>query len=361
MQTPLFNHHVALGAKMVNFAGWEMPIYYKQGINHEHLVVRNHVGLFDVSHMGRIVIIGPDTETFLDYLSTNAIAGKDDYLAIYNVFCNASGGCIDDVLVYRINSEHAFVVVNASNRQKDLNHLLDIKNKLNFNVSIFEKYSGEGILAIQGPHALRLIADLFPNSLLIKPMHFAFEECNGEEFILSRTGYTGAGGFEIYASSNKIIELWELFLNKGKAYGIEPIGLGARNTLRLEMGYALYGHEISDDIAPNESVSRWTIKWKKAVFLGKEALVALEQSPEKRSEYGIMVLGNGIIRDGYKVYEHEKNTEIGSVTSGSFSPSLEKGIGIVLVKNHLSVGDKVDVDVRGRRIICEVVQMPFYK
>lgn len=356
MKTALYEKHCALGAKIVNFAGWEMPLQYK-GIAQEHLIVRHGVGIFDVSHMGRILISGNEAEILLDYLSTNSIAGKPNMSATYTVWSDGLGGCVDDLIVYKKDPLHFFVVVNASNRLKDLEHLK--RYSMAFDVQIEETFSTEGILAIQGPHAIQVAKRIFPEIAELKPMHLLFSQYKEQSIILSGTGYTGAGGLEIYAPNSIIVDLWDLFLQTGQVEGIQPIGLGARDTLRLEMGYALYGHELSDTISPSESVSRWTIRWKKKDFLGKQKLQQLENDPKKRSEYGIVLSDNRIAREGYEVYQGDKL--LGQVTSGSFSPSLNKSIAIILVEGKLNQGDFVEVQIRQSRVKGEVVSLPFYK
>jgi aminomethyltransferase len=356
MKTPLYDRHVALGAKIVDFQGWEMPVQY-QGIIQEHLNVRQNVGLFDVSHMGRILVEGPEAEKFLDYLSTNKISGKADLTATYTVWSLPKGGCVDDVIVYKVNSDHFFVIVNAGNRQKDLEHILTESRK--FDVVIQDRYTQDGILAIQGPKAQILMSHLFSEANSLKHMHFCFVNYSGQSIVLSRTGYTGAGGFEIYGPNSVIVELWDRILQEGKPYGILPIGLGARDTLRLEMGYALYGHEIDEVISANESVSAWTVKWDKPQFLGKEALMRIEQDPNKRSEYGIILIDKGIARAGYEVLLNDQ--KIGIVTSGTHSPSLNQAIAIILVKRTLQPNDLVEVQIRQNRCKAKVVKLPFVK
>lgn len=354
MRTGIYDKHCVLGAKIVEFAGWDMPVYYR-GIIHEHRVVRQKVGIFDVSHMGRIHVKGPDTERFLDYLSTNTIAKKKDFTATYTVWCLESGGSLDDLIVYRISQTEFFVVVNASNRKKDLEHLHRLSNR--YEVIIKERYQ-DGIIAIQGPQAKSLVGQVFDVVDELKPMCFLPVAYHGEEIFLSGTGYTGAGGVEIYASMPAIVDLWDRMLAVGEKYGIEPIGLGARDTLRLEMGYALYGHELNEDIAPTESVSAWTVKWNKENFLGMSALKELQHSPKKRAEYGIVLQGKGIAREGYKVYKEGR--QIGKVTSGTMSPSLHKAIAIILVEGKLQEGDNLEVQIRHRSCPAKVVQLPFY-
>ncbi|MBA3817220.1 MAG: glycine cleavage system aminomethyltransferase GcvT, partial [Parachlamydiaceae bacterium] len=337
MKTALYAEHLALGAKMVDFGGWEMPIQYK-GIIHEHLVVRQNVGIFDVSHMGRIIIEGNDAECLLNNLSTNVI-NKFDGSATYTVWCDLDGMCVDDLIVYKENSHHFFIVVNAGNRQKDLMHLK--QQAMGWDVTITDTYEDGGILAIQGPLAAKLIFSLFPQASSLKHMHFISSSYEGQEILIARTGYTGEEGFEIYASNAATVNLWNLLLKEGQKYQIEPIGLGARDTLRLEMGYALYGHEISATIAPTESVSAWTVKLSQHDFLGKPKLQSLEMLSTKRHAYGIILQDKGIAREGCEVFN--LGTLIGKVTSGTFSPSLNQAIAIVLVEKNLQEGDSVDV------------------
>lgn len=304
--------------------------------------------------MGRILVEGKEAGALLEYLSTNHITSKPDFSATYTTWAHANGGCVDDVIIYKQNAESYFVIVNASNRQKDLDHLKHYSGS--YNVSIKDRFSEEGILALQGPKAIELLQLLFPSLKHVKPMRFQIVDFEGNPMIVSGTGYTGAGGVEIYGPSKQIVLLWDLLLEKGKPYEIEPIGLGARDTLRLEKGYALYGHELSDSISPNESVAAWTVHWDKN-FLGKDTLIALEKNPNKRSAYGIIVQDRGIAREGCDVYN--EHTKIGKVTSGSFSPLLNKSIALILVHGQYRTGDKLYVEVRGQRLLAHVAELPF--
>jgi aminomethyltransferase len=352
-ETILHPKHRELGAKLAEFAGFEMPIQYK-GIIHEHNAVRENVGIFDVSHMGRIVVKGPEAEDLLDFLSTNKIAGKKAGSATYTVWCHPHGGCVDDMLVYRLDEDEFFVVVNASNREKDLAHLK--KHAEPYEVEIVPCYESEGILAVQGAKAVDLVSEIFPEASEMKPMKVRRAEFNGDTVLLASTGYTGSGGFEIYASNEMIDCLWDLFLEKGQPYGIEPAGLGARDTLRLEVGLALYGHELADDIYPTETVSAWTVKMNGRDFVGKEALEKLQA---KRHQYGAVVDGSGIAREGSDVFF--KGERVGKVTSGSFSPSLKQAIAIVLVDRKFDIDDTLEIQVRQRKLPARVIKMPFYK
>lgn len=353
MKTGLYEKHLSLGAKMVDFAGWSMPVQY-QGIIQEHLAVRERAGIFDVSHMGRVIIQGPDAEPFLDFLSTNSIVGKKDLSATYTVWCYTTGGSVDDLIVYKQNKELFFVIVNASNREKDLAHLKSFA--ASFNVEIIDRYS-DGILAIQGPKAKGIVRQALEEVDALKPMRFALAKYQGEELILSETGYTGAGGVEIYAPMPLVVKLWDLFLELGKEAGLKPAGLGARNTLRLEMGYALYGHELGSAISPSESVSSWTVKWDKPDFLGKDSLLKLEEGPKKRHQYGIIMTDKGVAREDYPVYCEDQL--IGKVTSGTMSPTLGRAIAIIMVDKALGEGDRVSVQIRSNKVGGKVVKLPF--
>lgn len=329
-KTALHAHHIALKAKMVNFCDFEMPLYY-QGIIPEHLAVRNSVGIFDVSHMGVIFVTGKEAVSFLDSLFTNQIAGKENFSAIYGVFPNEMGGAVDDVIIYKINDEKLFLVANACNRKKDLDHLTTYAK--GFDVKISDRFDEFGILSIQGPKALELGA--LPSNL--KPMHF-FEE---NDVYVARTGYTGEKGFEVIAKEEEIVKLWDFFTEKGAI----PIGLGARDSLRLEKGYALYGHELKED----ESVSSWTIKWNKD-FLGKERV-------NKKFIFGVILQDNVIARENFHVYKGLK--KIGHVTSGGFSPILKKAIAMILVEENLKIADVVEIEIRNKMHCAEIVQLPF--
>jgi aminomethyltransferase len=352
MKTVLYEKHCALGAKMVEFSGWEMPLQY-QGIIAEHHNVRQRVGLFDVSHMGRILISGKDAEPFLEFICTNRIAGKKNFSVIYTVLAAETGGCIDDVLVYKQDSEHFFLVCNAGNRQQVLKHLQEYSK--DFNVLIKDHFSEDGILSLQGPLASPIVKELF-GILNLKAMQFCPATYKGQKIILSTTGYTGAGGFEFYASNSIIPDLWDQLLLIGKLYGIMPVGLGARDTLRLEMGYALYGHEISETIASIESVAAWAVKLDKENFLGKQSLVDLK-SGGMRSEYAIEMQDAGIARAGYDVVIG--GNKIGIVTSGTHSPTLNKAIAIVLVDRKLQKNDQVEVKIRSNLCKAKIVDLPF--
>lgn len=315
-----------------------MPLRYK-GIVHEHIAVRNKAGVFDISHMGRILISGPDAEEFLDFLSTNHIKEKSDGTAIYTVWCNEEGGSVDDVIVYKESPTEFFVIVNAANRQKDLDHILGYSR--NYQVNIENRFKEDGILSLQGP----LASEYFPEAAQLKHMHFMRM---GKDLVVSRTGYTGSDGFEFYGPYSVVVDLWDRFLKAG----VEPVGLGARDTLRLEMGYALYGHELTDTISPTESVAAWTVKDDKN-FVGKAAL------KNKRHAYGIKMIDPGIPREKYPIYR--EGVEIGQVTSGTFSPSLNQGIALILVDMPLQIDEHVEVAIRSKLCRAQVASLPFIR
>lgn len=346
MQTCLYDRHLKLNAKMVDFSGWQMPIQYA-GIRQEHLAVRSGAGIFDVSHMGRVKVEGKDAESFLDYLSTNKIAGKANLTATYTVWCYEDGTCVDDVIIYRVSQEKFYVILNASNREKDLNHLKRYAES--FEVTITPLFS-EAIIAVQGPKALAYLEPLLGSLLDLKTMRFKMLNEREESFIAA-TGYTGEKGFEIAGPSSFITFLWDQLVETG----VVPIGLGARDTLRLEKGYALYGHELSDKIVVTDSISNWTVKMDKANFLGKEVLQNKER--QKRFTKAIELIDKGIAREGNAVFYKEK--EIGVVSSGTFSPSLDKAIALALINEDLKVDEVVEIQVRSNKLKAKVVHLPF--
>lgn len=356
MKTVLYDAHVALGAKMVDFCGWQMPLQYK-GVLHEQKVVREAVGLFDVSHMGRVYVEGTDAERLLDSLSTNKIASKPDLSATYTAWCLPSGGCVDDLIIYRYRKDKFFIIFNAGNRQKDLLHLKDYAS--GFDVTIRDRFNDDGILALQGPLAKDLIVQLFPTAANLTAMHLIEFPYEGEMITLSATGYTGAGGYEIFATNNTIYKLWHTLLELGKPFHIEPAGLGARDVLRLEMGYALYGHEIDESIAPIESVLAWAVKMNKDQFIGKEALQLLANSKDKRCEQGLLLLDPGVARENCSIFKD--GLEIGRITSGGFSPSLGRSIAIGLLDDQQPLDEVVDIAIRKNLCRAKIVPLPFIK
>jgi aminomethyltransferase len=371
-KTALYASHIALGAKMTDFCDWMMPLQYRGGVQ-EHRAVRAAGGIFDLSHMGMIDVEGEEAEPFLEYLSTHQVSGASPGSAIYTVFCSEKGTCIDDLIVYKENAQKFFLVVNACNRQKDLAHLQHWAQK--YRVKVRERFTEEGIIAVQGPASADLLAAIglispAENKRRLEPtlhttdeilpyMHFQKLLYRQEPLILSRTGYTGERGYELIAPNHSIICLWEELLKEGQALGIAPAGLAARDTLRLEMGYALYGHELDDTLSPSETVARWAISWSKPDFLGKQKLIALEQAAHRRSEQGVLLEPGGLARAGFPVFYG--GGLIGKVTSGTYSPSLNRAVAIVLLERNLHEGDSVDIQIREHRVAARIVKLPFYK
>jgi aminomethyltransferase len=355
-KTPLNDVHRALGAKMVDFGGWDMPVEYS-GILAEHTAVRERVGLFDVSHMGEVEVSGPQALDLVEHVTSNRAASLKDGQAQYSGLLNERGGFIDDLLVHRMDENRYFLCVNAGNQDRDFEWIRD-HNSFDAQVEFQSHLWAQ--LAIQGPRALETLqkltgADLNP----IRYYWFELGEVSGASAVIARTGYTGEDGFEIYVQAEEAERLWGEVLEAGKEYGILPCGLGARNTLRLEAGMALHGHEISEDITPYEANLSWIVKLDKGSFLGREALIKQVAEGVKRKTVGFEMRGRGIGRDGYRVYAGDE--DIGWVTSGGPAPALGKNIGVAMVQAELAnPGRPIEVEIRTRRVEAETVPTPFY-
>ncbi|QQR92010.1 MAG: glycine cleavage system aminomethyltransferase GcvT [Myxococcales bacterium] len=355
-KTPLFEEHKRLGARIVPFSGWQMPVQY-EGIVKEHLAVRQHAGLFDVSHMGELVITGPDAERMLDSLVTGNIAKLASGRALYCLCCNENGGVHDDLIVYRKSSSEFLVVCNASNRGK-------ISTIFKTHADAFDcEYSDRSddlaLLALQGPEAISIMAKLGAQDSILDLPRFAYSEdkLDGIACKLARTGYTGEDGFEIFCTNADAPALWRSIL----VHGAKPIGLGARDTLRLEARLSLYGNEITEETNPFEAGLGWAVKLDSADFRGKAALMELKKRALSRKLVGMQMLGRGIGRHGYPVLDAQGQV-IGQITSGSPSPSLDKAIALAYVKSEFaSLGSQVHVQIRDKAIEAEVVPTPFYK
>ena len=357
-QTALNKIHKALGAKMVPFAGYEMPVQY-DGVNAEHLAVRNSIGVFDVSHMGEFLIDGPNALDLLQSVCSNDASLLAIGQAQYSCFPNLNGGIVDDLIVYRLKELTYLLVVNASNIEKDWNWIQskNLKNVKMKNLS--DHYS---LLAIQGPAAVQAMQQLSNLDLsAIKFYHFKvgdFACIDG--VIISSTGYTGSGGFEIYCKNKDVKHIWNSIFEAGNSFGIKPIGLAARDTLRLEMGYCLYGNDIDDNTSPIEAGLGWITKFSKP-FTNSENLQRQLKEGVKQKLIAFELLERGIPRKGYEIIDANELT-IGSVTSGTMSPSLEKGIGMGYVKtNNTAVGTSIYVKIRKKIVAAVVVKIPFYK
>ncbi len=354
MRTPLYEKHVELGAKIVDFHGWEMPLHYGSIIE-EHLACRQQVVLFDVSHMGEVIVKGPDFEKFVNYIITNNFAKIVPGQIVYSPMCYEHGGVVDDLLAYKFEDK-ALLVVNAANIKKDYEWILE--HSKGFDVEVLNVSDDYLQIAVQGPSAEKLMKRCV-NVDVDKLLYYNFVETVmfGEPVILSRTGYTGEDGFEVYASSDAV-HLWSRLLEVGKEFGIRPAGLGARDTLRFEAGMPLYGHELSEDITPLEAGLRWTVKFKKGDFIGREALLNQKKEGLKRRLRGFEVEGRRIARGGEKFYSKEGD-EIGFVTSGIYSPILKKSLAMGIVNIEYKEGKVVEVDFKGKRVDALVVSLPF--
>lgn len=357
--TALTSTHEALGAKMVPFAGYNMPVSY-EGINIEHETVRNGVGVFDVSHMGEFLIEGPKALELIQKVSSNDASKLTIGKAQYSCLPNETGGIVDDLIVYRIKEETYLLVVNASNIDKDWSHI----SKYNEEIGATMRDISEGfsLLAIQGPKAVEAMQALTSVDLAsIKFYNFVVADFAGiGNVIISATGYTGSGGFEIYCKNSEVQQIWDNIFEVGAAFGIKPIGLAARDTLRLEMGYCLYGNDIDDSTSPFEAGLGWITKFTKD-FVNSEALAKIKAHDPERKLIGFELEERGIPRHGYDIVDGQGKT-IGIVTSGTMSPSLGKGIGLGYVPQVFSeVGSKIHIQVRKKAIPATVVKPPFYK
>ena len=351
-KTPFFSKHIDFGANMVDFFGFSLPIYY-EGINIEHKHVRESVGLFDVSHMGQLIIEGNNACDFLQKLITNDVSKLNIGKVQYTCMTNQNGMVLDDLLVYMISKKKYMLVVNASNTLKILNWLR-LNNK--FSVNINDITAKSGLLAIQGPKATDLLQN-FTKSDLRSMKSYSFEIMNFggiEDILISSTGYTGSGGFEIYGEKNKMIKIWDLLFSL-KDFNLKPIGLGARDTLRLEMGFCLYGNELSENTTPIEAKLNKVVSFD-TNFLGSENLKKMDI---KKSLIAFELQERGIPRKGYHIL-NENDQQIGIVTSGTMSPSLNKGIGLGFINSNSNFND-IFVAVRNKKLIAKIVKLPFYK
>lgn len=358
-KTPLYDQHVALGAKMVPFAGYEMPVQYA-GVSHEHHVVRQKVGMFDVSHMGEFWVEGADATAFLNSVTSNDVAKLTPGKVQYSCIPNATGGIVDDLLVYCVNDTKYMLVVNASNMAKDWAWLQQFAG--NFDVRMTDVSEGTALLAVQGPLAAQALQSLTDLDLEAMTYYtFGIGSFAGvSNVVVSATGYTGAGGFEIYIPNAHAAAAWDAIIAAGAPFGLEPIGLGARDTLRLEMGFCLYGNDIDDTTSPIEAGLGWITKFTKE-FTNSAALKAQKEAGVARKLVGIKLLERGVPRHGYPIVDADGNA-VGEVTSGTMAPSLNEAIGMAYVPTASAApGSTVFVEIRGKALKAEVVSLPFYK
>lgn len=367
-------HHTALfpeyqsadGVKFMEFGGWELPLHFADGIIAEHHAVRQRAGLFDVSHMGRCMVSGPGATSHLDHAVTNSVASMEPGQLIYTLMCHPDGTVIDDLIIYRLAEEEYMVVMNAANTEKDLKWITsedcrpqELDTPKPHVVDLSEHTSQ---MALQGPLAQKIIGRLDPESAALPFFRFIADvDIQGIRCMVSRNGYTGEDGFELYCDNEYARKLWHLLLEQGAPEGLVPCGLGSRDTLRLEAKLPLYGHEISDSITPLEANLGVFVKFDKGDFCGRQALEAQHLHGVPRSLRGIEMLDPSVPRNGYKVYLGDR--ELGFVTSGTKSPTLGIFCGYVLIDRNsgLSFGDMVEIEIHGKRKKARLVKTPFYK
>lgn len=358
-RTPLYNTYKEYGGKIVDFAGWEMPIQF-EGIILEHEAVRRAAGLFDVSHMGEVEVKGPEAFEFVQNLVTNDIEILEKNQILYTFMCYTDAGIVDDLLVYKYSDEHYYLVINAGNIDKDFQWMLN--NKGSYAVKLTNASAEVGELAIQGPKAQKILQKI-TNINLDEIKFFYFKEnvlVYGVKCLISRTGYTGEDGFEIYASAGEIEKVWRKLLTVGEEEGLKPAGLGCRDTLRFEASLPLYGNELSQDITPLEAGFGYFVKLSKENFIGKEALLKQKEEGLKRKLIGFEMKERGIPRHGYEVTV--LGEKIGVVTTGYFSPTLKKNIGLALIDSKYSeLGTEIEIVIRNKPIKAEVISKKFYK
>jgi aminomethyltransferase len=356
LQTELHRWHERLGAKFIEFAGWEMPVEYSGG-RKETVAVRTSAGLFDISHMGEIEINGKDSASFCQWITTNDVGKLRDFQAQYTMLCNHRGGVIDDVIIYKYSDEYFLICVNAVNTTKDFEWIVSVEGE--FKVEVLNKSFEYSQLALQGPRSESIVCDIFGfNFSNIGRFHFVQITWNDVDLMIARTGYTGEDGFEIFIPWGYATEVWEAILDRSSQYNIVPSGLSARDILRIEMAYPLYGHEINEDINPIESGLGRYVKIDKGDFIGRRALVRVLETGPKKKLIGFEMIDRGIPRQGYPVLSGE--VQLGTVTSGILSPNLDKSIGMALLKSNGVVGENLDIEIRGTRRGARIVSTPFY-
>ena len=357
LKTPLYDSHIKYNGKVVPFAGYLLPVQYKTGVIAEHMAVRTACGMFDVSHMGEITCIGPDAVKNLNHLLTNDYTTMYDGQARYSPMCNEDGGVVDDLIVYKVREDHYFIVVNASNKDKDYKW---IKEHAFGDVEFTDISSEVAQIALQGPKALQILKKVANEEDIPGKYYSATfsRKISDMICIISKTGYTGEDGFEIYLAAKDAPKLWELLMEAGKDEGLIPCGLGARDTLRLEAAMPLYGHEMDDTVTPIEAGLGFFVKMEKEEFIGK---IPMEQDYKlSRKRVGLKITGAGIVREHCTVYADGK--EIGQTTSGTHCPYIGYPIAMALLDiAYTEVGNVVEADVRGRRVQAVVVPLPFYK
>jgi aminomethyltransferase len=355
-RTALYDRHVALGGRMVDFGGWDLPQQYTS-IRDEHLAVRKVAGLFDISHMGRLDLMGPRAEEFLQHVLTNDVAGVEPGRAQYNLMCLEDGGVVDDLVIYRRGHEDFLVVVNAANREKDIAWL---REHLPDGTTLTDRTLEVGLIALQGPRAEALMPKGSSETKAIPYFGFAEGKVAGVPALISRTGYTGEDGFELFIENDRLGSVWDAILESGRSSGLLPAGLGARDATRLEAALRLYGNDMDETVNPYEAGLGWTVKPDKGEFIGSEALAKVKQAGPRRRLIGLSLKAGDIPRHGAAVTSGGK--KVGAITSGTHSFFLGHPIALALVEGpSFPVGETLGVDVRGREASAEVVKLPFYR
>lgn len=357
-KTVLNQTHRDFGARMVEFGGWEMPVLYS-GVIAEHLAVRSAAGLFDVSHMGEIEVSGPQARIFLQYATINDVATLVDGQVQYSALCYPHGGLVDDITVYRFHTEKFMLCVNAANSDKDFAWLQQLSLEHPGDYQLINRSDDFAQLALQGPKAAAILSGMTDVHLPgLSTYHFSQGDVAGLPMIISRTGYTGEDGFELYCSPADALPLWTALMEQGAAAGLVPVGLGARDTLRLEKAYALYGHELSADILPLEARLGWITKLDKGDFCGRDALLAAKKAGLLRQLIGLRLTAPGVPREHYPV--RVAGRQVGEVTSGTMSPRLRQGIALALVETAAATAaGELTLVIRGREVAAERVKLPF--
>ncbi len=359
-QTPLFQQHRASGGKLVDFAGWEMPVQYT-GVVDEYHTVRSKAGLFDVSHMGRFIASGPGAAAFLQRVTTNDVNKLAVGQAQYSMVCNEQGGIKDDIFVYRLKPAEYLLCINAANRGKIFTWL---RQQSDQNFLLEDRSAKLAQIAIQGPLSREILLALGAKEATELKLHHASEVTLGTiPVLLTRTGYTGELGYEIYVAADRIGSLWDELLSQGRAAGLKPAGLGARDLLRLEMGYLLYGNDIGEDTTPLEAGVDWTVSFQKGEFVGHRPLLGQKEGGITRRFVGFELLEKAVPRHGFKILSSQPHPNpIGEVTSGNLSPLLQKGIGLGYVPvAQAEPGTLIQIDIRGKAVRGIIVKPPFYK
>lgn len=358
-RTPIFDEYAKYGGKTIDFGGWELPVQFSS-IKEEHDAVRNRAGLFDVSHMGEILVTGPDALDYLQNLLSNDIAKIAIGQAQYNAMCYESGGVVDDLLTYKLADNHYLLCVNAANIEKDFEWMME--NQHQYEVTIDNQSAAYAQIALQGPLAEEVLQALTTTDLsAIKYFRFQEDvEVAGHKALVSRSGYTGEDGFELYGTPSAIKALWNIILEAGKDKGVVAAGLGCRDTLRFEAGLPLYGQELSQNISPLEAGIGFAVKLNKEDFIGHDALVAQKENGLPRKLVGIEMIDKGIPRHGYKVMKDGQ--EIGEVTTGTQLPSSKRNVGNALIDSQFTtIGTELEVEIRGKHLKVVIVETPFYK